>query len=211
MKAQCLTFLQFKIKLLKNNLLLGSGNAGKIKEIKFYLEYFNLFKNFNILDLSSFDNLGEPEENGTTFEENSIIKSTFFFNKTNCLTLSDDSGFIVEGMNNFPGIKTARIAKEMGGEQQVVNYIFSKNPKEQKIRATFHCSISLVGSKLNRAFTGNVKGYIISKRKGNNGFGYDPFFIPQKYKKTFAEMDLEEKMTLSHRFDAFKVLSATQI
>jgi len=127
---------------LKNNLLLGSGNAGKIKEIKFYLEYFNLFKNFNILDLSSFDNLGEPEENGTTFEENSIIKSTFFYNKTNCLTLSDDSGFVVEGMNNFPGIKTARIAKEMGGEQQVVNYIFSKNPKEQKIHATFYCSIS---------------------------------------------------------------------
>ena len=203
--------MQSKIKLLKNNLLLGSGNTGKIKEIKFYLEYFNLFKNFKILDLSSFRDLGEPEENGKTFEENSTIKSTFFYNKTDCLTLSDDSGFIVEGMKNFPGIKTARVAKEMGGEQQVVNYIFSKNPKEQKINATFHCSISLVGSKLNRAFNGNIKGYIISKRKGNNGFGYDPFFIPQKYKKTFAEMDLEEKMTLSHRFDAFKVLSATQI
>ena len=93
--------MQFKIKLLKNNLLLGSGNSGKIKEIKFYLEYFNLFKNFNILDLSSFRDLGEPEENGSTFEENSIIKSTFFFNKTNCLTLSDDSGFIVEGMENL--------------------------------------------------------------------------------------------------------------
>jgi len=94
--------------------------------MKFYLEYFDLFKNFNILDLSSFRNLGEPEENGSTFEENSIIKSTFFFNKTNCLTLSDDSGFIVEGMKNFPGIKTARVAKEMGGEQEVVNFIFKK-------------------------------------------------------------------------------------
>jgi len=71
---------------LKNNLLLGSGNTGKVKEIKFYLEYFNLFKNFKILDLSSFRDLGEPEENGLTFEENSIIKSTFFFHKTNCLT-----------------------------------------------------------------------------------------------------------------------------
>ena len=126
MKAQCLTFLQFKIKQLKNNLLLGSGNAGKIKEIKFYLEYFNLFNNFKILDLSSFKDLGEPEENGSTFEENSIIKSSYFYNKTDCLTLSDDSGFIVEGMGNFPGIKTARVAKGMGDEQQVVNYIFSK-------------------------------------------------------------------------------------
>lgn len=66
---------------MKNNLLLGSGNAGKIKEIKFYLEYFNLFTNFKIIDLSSFAGLGEPEENGSTFEENAIIKSNFFLVK----------------------------------------------------------------------------------------------------------------------------------
>ena len=210
MKAQCLTFLQFKIKLLKNNLLLGSGNAGKIKEIKFYLEYFSLFNNFKILDLSSFKDLGEPEENGSTFEENSVIKSTYFYNKTDCLTLSDDSGFIVEEMESFPGIKTARVANEMGGEQQVVNYIFSKNPKKQKIDATFHCSLSLVGYKINQVVTGKVVGSIISSKKGNDGFGYDPFFIPQNSNKTFAEMGLKEKMFLSHRFEAFKTLSITQ-
>ena len=202
--------MQFKIKLLKNNLLLGSGNAGKIKEIKFYLEYFSLFYNFKILDLSSFKDLGEPEENGSTFEENSLIKSTYFYNKTDCLTLSDDSGFIVEEMESFPGIKTARVANEMGGEQQVVNYIFSKNPKKQKIDATFHCSLSLVGYKINQVVTGKVVGSIISSKKGNDGFGYDPFFIPQNSNKTFAEMGLKEKMFLSHRFEAFKTLSITQ-
>tara|TARA_A100001011_G_scaffold304554_1_gene318909 strand:+ start:314 stop:904 length:591 start_codon:yes stop_codon:yes gene_type:complete len=195
---------------LKNNLLLGSGNAGKIKEIKFYLEYFSLFNNFKILDLSSFKDLGEPEENGSTFEENSVIKSTYFYNKTDCLTLSDDSGFIVEEMESFPGIKTARVANEMGGEQQVVNYIFSKNPKKQKIDATFHCSLSLVGYKINQVVTGKVVGSIISSKKGNDGFGYDPFFIPQNSNKTFAEMGLKEKMFLSHRFEAFKTLSITQ-
>ena len=195
---------------MKNNLLLGSGNAGKITEIKFYIEYFNLFKNFQILDLSSFRNLGEPEENGKTFEENSIIKSTFFYNKTGCLTLSDDSGFIVDGMENFPGIKTARVAKEMGDEQQVVNYIFTKNPKKQEINATFHCSLSLIGYKINRVVTGTVDGFIIPNKTGNDGFGYDPFFIPSSSKKTFAEMGLKEKMTLSHRFQAFKILSTTQ-
>ena len=202
--------MQSKIKLLKNNLLLGSGNAGKIKEIKFYLEYFSLFNNFKILDLSSFKDLGEPEENGSTFEENSVIKSTYFYNKTDCLTLSDDSGFIVEEMESFPGIKTARVANEMGGEQQVVNYIFSKNPKKQKIDATFHCSLSLVGYKINQVVTGKVVGSIISSKKGNDGFGYDPFFIPQNSNKTFAEMGLKEKMFLSHRFEAFKTLSITQ-
>jgi len=195
---------------LKSNLLLGSGNVGKIKEIKSYLTYFNLFKDYKILDLSNFRDLGEPEENGTTFEENSIIKSVFFYNKTKCLTLSDDSGLIVEGMKNFPGIKTARVTKEMGDEQKVVNYIFNKNPKKCKIKATFYCSLSLVGDKINHVVTGKVVGSIISNKRGNDGFGYDPFFIPQNSNKTFAEMGLKEKMSLSHRFEAFKILSTTQ-
>ena len=202
--------MRSKIKLLKSNLLLGSGNAGKITEIKFYLKYFNLFKNYKILDLSSFKNLGEPEENGSTFEKNSIIKSAFFYSKTNCLTLSDDSGFIVEGIENFPGIKTARVAKEMGSEQQVINYIFNKNPKKKKIKTIFYCSLSLVGYKINHVVTGKVVGSIIPNRRGDNGFGYDPFFIPQNSNKTFAEMGLKEKMFLSHRFEAFKILSITQ-
>ena len=195
---------------MKSNLLLGSGNAGKIKEIKFYLEYFNLFNNFKILDLSNYTDLGEPEENGSTFEENSIIKSTYFYNITDCLTLSDDSGFIVEGMENFPGIKTARVAKEMGDEHQVVDYIFTKNPNKQEINATFYCSLSLIGYRINQVVTGKVVGSIISSKKGNDGFGYDPFFIPQNSNKTFAEMGLKEKMFLSHRFEAFKILSITQ-
>ena len=195
---------------MKINLLLGSGNVGKIKEIKSYLTYFNLFKDYKILDLSNFRDLGEPEENGTTFEENSIIKSVFFYNKTKCLTLSDDSGLIVEGMKNFPGIKTARVTKEMGDEQKVVNYIFNKNPKKCKIKATFYCSLSLVGDKINHVVTGKVVGSIISNKRGSDGFGYDPFFIPQNSNKTFAEMGLKEKMSLSHRFEAFKILSTTQ-
>ena len=195
---------------MKNNLLLGSGNPGKIKEIKFYLEYFNLFTDRNIIDLSNFSDVGEPEENGSTFEENSIIKSTFFFKKTNCLTLSDDSGFIVEEMGNFPGVKTARVAKEMGGEQKVVDYIFSKKTKKQKISATFYCSLSLVGQKINNLVTGKISGFIIPHKKGNDGFGYDPFFIPLHSQKTFAEMGNKEKMKLSHRFEAFKILSAIQ-
>ena len=195
---------------MKNNLLLGSGNPGKIKEIKFYLEYFNLFTDRNIIDLSNFSDVGEPEENGSTFEENSIIKSTFFFKKTNCLTLSDDSGFIVEEMENFPGVKTARVAKEMGGEQKVVEYIFSKKTKEQKISATFYCSLSLVGQKINNVVTGKISGFIIPHKKGNDGFGYDPFFIPLHSKKTFGEMGNNQKMKLSHRFEAFKILSTIQ-
>ena len=98
----------------------------------------------------------------------------------------------------------------MGSEQQVVNFIFKKNPNKNKIRATFHCCLSLIGHKINHIATGKIVGFIISKKKGNDGFGYDPFFIPSISKKTFAEMGLKEKMTLSHRFEAFKILSTTQ-
>ncbi len=139
-----------------------------------------------------------------------LLNQLFFFHKTNCLTLSDDSGFTVEGMGNFPGIKTARVAKEMGGEQQVVNYIFKKNPNKHKIGATFHCCLSLIGQKVNVVVTGKVDGFIIAHKTGNEGFGYDPYFIPSSSKKTFAEMGLKEKMILSHRFEAFKILSTIQ-
>ena len=139
-----------------------------------------------------------------------LLNQLFFFDKTNCLTLSDDSGFTVEWMENFPGVKTARVAKEMGGEQQVVNYIFEKNPNKQKISATFHCCISLVGHKVNQTVTGKVGGFIISNKTGNGGFGYDPYFIPSNSKRTFAGMGLKEKLILSHRFEAFRILSTTQ-
>ena len=98
----------------------------------------------------------------------------------------------------------------MGGEQQVINYIFSKNLAKKKLSATFHCSLALIGYKINRVVTGKVDGFIIPNKTGNGGFGYDPFFIPINSKKTFAEMGLKEKMTLSHRFQAFKILSTTQ-
>ena len=89
-------------------------------------------------------------------------------------------------------------------------FVFSKNPKKQKISTTFHCSLSLVGYEKNQVVTGTVVGSIISSKRGNDGFGYDPFFIPQNSNKTFAEMGLKEKMFLSHRFEAFKILSINQ-
>ena len=98
----------------------------------------------------------------------------------------------------------------MGGEQQVINFIFKKNPNLHKISATFHCCLSLIGNKVNRVVTGKVNGFIISNKKGNEGFGYDPYFIPSCSQKTFAEMGLKEKMILSHRFEAFKILSTIQ-
>ena len=114
---------------------------------------------------------------------------------------------MVGKLNGYPGIKTARVAKDLGGEQKVIDYIFSKFKKEHYLEATFHCAIALIGDGKNLICSGKVKGSIIPAPRGNEGFGYDPYFIPENSSVTFAEMAIEEKLLLSHRFDAFKVLA----
>ena len=192
---------------MKNRILLGTGNAGKIKEIRFYLKHFNIFQTFETLTPSNFKHLSEPIEDGTTFEANAKLKSNFFYGATNLLSLSDDSGLMIDKLNGFPGIKTARIAKDLGGEQKVIDYIFSKFENEPQLKATFHCSIALIGDDKKLICSGKVRGSIIPTHRGDRGFGYDPYFIPENNSKTFAEMAIEEKMTLSHRFNAFKILA----
>ena len=188
-------------------MLLGTGNAGKIKEMRFYLKHFNIFQTFETLTPSDFKHLNEPIENGTTFEANAKLKSNFFYGATNLLSLSDDSGLMIDKLNGFPGIKTARIAKDLGGEQKVIDYIFSKFENEPQLKATFHCSIALIGDDKKLICSGKVRGSIIPTHRGDRGFGYDPYFIPENNSKTFAEMAIEEKMILSHRFNAFKILA----
>ena len=192
---------------MKNRVLLGTGNSGKIKEILFYLKHFNIFQTFKTLTPSDFKHLSEPIEDGITFEDNAKLKSNFFYEATNILSLSDDSGLMVDKLNGYPGIKTARVAKDLGGEQKVVDYIFSKFENKTHLKATFHCSIALIGDDMKFICSGKVKGSIIPTNRGNKGFGYDPYFIPENNSKTFAEMAIEEKMMLSHRFNAFKVLA----
>ena len=192
---------------MKNRILLGTGNAGKIKEMRFYLKHFNIFQRFETLTPADFKHLSEPIEDGTTFEANAKLKSNFFYSATNLLSLSDDSGLMIDKLNGYPGIRTARVAKDLGGEQKVIDYIFSNFKNEPQLKATFHCSIALIGDDKRLVCSGKVQGSIIPTHRGDKGFGYDPYFIPENNSKTFAEMAVEEKMILSHRFNAFKILA----
>ena len=184
MRDQCQKFSIFKTWQLKNNLLLGTNNTGKLKEFIFYIQHFNLFSEYEVLNLNEFDNIGEPNEDGKTFEENCEIKSKYFLDKTNTLVLCDDSGFVVNKLNNYPGIKTAREAKKLGGEQKVIDFIFSKFEKLDFIASTFFCSISLLGKNKKYNVSGAMPGLIIREKRGYNGFGYDPYFIPKNSKIT---------------------------
>ena len=189
-----------------NNLLIGTNNRGKLKEIRALLP-----KNIKSLSTSVFK-LKSPRENGKSFSENSIIKSRYFSKKTNLICLADDSGLEIDLLDKNPGIYSARWAGKSSNFNKAIKKVYSeldkKNPKwrnKKKVKARFICALSICYlDKKIACVTGKVEGSISSKPRGKNGFGYDPIFIPNKKNKTFGEMNFKKKSRLDHRFKAFK-------
>ena len=188
-----------------NNLLIGTNNKGKLREIRSLLP--KSLKTHSILE---FD-LQSPIENGKTFKENSLIKSKYFSKKTNLVCLADDSGLEIDLLNKRPGIYSARWGGKKKDFNKAIKKVYSelnkKNPnwKKRKIKARFVCALSIsFRNKKIACELGKVEGTISHTPKGRNGFGYDPIFIPQNKKKTFAEMKPSQKFKVDHRFKAFK-------
>mgnify|MGYP002634286644 CR=1 FL=1 len=191
----------------KEKVLLASSNQGKITEFLFYINYFKIFEDLEIVTLDNFPNIADPEEDKLTFTGNANLKSFYFYSKSNLASLSDDSGFIIDGSENFPGVKTARYAKENGGITGTIKKLFQEYNEKDTIPITFHCSLSYKSRDREISATGSVKGNLINTSAGDNGFGYDPYFIPINNNKTFAEMEREQKLLHSHRFFAFQELA----
>jgi len=188
-----------------SHLLIGSNNKGKLKEIKALLP-----KRMKIYSTSDFD-IKSPLENGKTFEENSIIKSKYFSKKTKLPCLADDSGLEIDILNKAPGIYSARWGGKNSDFNKAIKKVYKeldkkdKNWKSKKIKARFICSLSISYlDKIIACVRGKIEGTISTEPKGNNGFGYDPIFIPNKKKLTFGEMSSKIKYKMDHRFNAFK-------
>ena len=190
-------------KILK--LLIGTNNKGKYKEIKDLLP-----KHIKTYSTKEFK-LKSPKEDGLTFKENSIIKSKYFSKKTNLICLADDSGLEIDLLNKAPGIYSARWGGKNGDFKKAINRVYrnlfriDKNWQSKKIKARFICALSIYNlDKKIASVQGKIEGFISNEPKGNNGFGYDPIFIPKNKKETFGEMKSLEKYKIDHRFDAFK-------
>ena len=186
-------------------LLIGTNNKGKLREIRDLLPKH--IKTFSTLDFK----LKSPKENGKSFEQNSLIKSKYFSNKTGLICIADDSGLEIDVLKKRPGIFSARWGGKHGDFKKAIKKVYKELKKKKvdwqkdKIRARFVCALSL--SDFNKKIAcviGKVEGTISSKPKGINGFGYDPIFIPLKSDKTFAEMKPSRKYKLDHRYKAFK-------
>ena len=192
------------IKKIKK-LLIGTNNKGKYKEIKALLP-----KSIKTLSVSQFK-IKSPKENGTSFKQNSLIKSKYFSKKTNIICLADDSGLEIDILKKKPGIYSARWAGKNSDFNKAIKRVYreldkrDKKWKEKKIKARFVCALSISsGTKKIVCVEGKVEGNISLKPKGKNGFGYDPIFIPFKKRKTFGEMTSSQKYKIDHRFKAFQ-------
>ena len=188
-----------------SKLLIGTNNKGKYKEIKDLLPKY--IKTYSTSEFK----LNSPKEDGMTFIENSIIKSKYFSKKTRLICLADDSGLEIDLLDKSPGIYSARWGGKKGDFKKAINRVYKelskkdKNWKNKKIKARFICALSICYlDKKIASVLGKVEGHISSKPKGENGFGYDPIFIPNNKRKTFGEMSLLQKYKIDHRFVAFK-------
>ena len=194
--------------MLKNKItkiLIGTNNIGKLKEIRDLLP-----KNLKIYSTSDFK-IKSPVENGKTFEENSLIKARYFSRKSKMICLSDDSGLEIDILEGAPGIYSARWGGKKGDFVKAMNRVFkelnkkSKNWKNRKIKARFICALTIYGPNQKTINSvGKIEGHISSSMKGENGFGYDPIFVPKGKKITFGEMKASQKYKIDHRFKAFK-------
>ena len=178
------------------DILFFSHNQKKIIEIK---KIFTSSK-IKLHDLNSFHRVNEPKETGNTFSSNAKIKSKYGQEKFNMPCFADDSGFCVEALNNQPGVKSKRFFDKFINKKDAFEYIISKAVKKKNYRACFITAISLTLNVNHHViFLGKIDGVVSLQPKGDNGFGYDPIFIPENHKKTFAEMGQEEKNSISHR------------
>lgn len=208
-------------KLDTKTIVVASHNAGKIREIEDLIGPFG-FSARSAAEL----NFAEPDETGTTFEENAAIKALASAKASGLPALSDDSGLAIDALGGAPGVYTANWAETEDGTRdfamamaKVETALADKGATETKDRTARFVSVLCLAwpDGHTELFRGEVEGHVVWPPRGDQGFGYDPVFQPEGYETTFGEMSAEEKHgwkpgdanALSHRARAFKLFVET--
>ncbi len=184
-----------------DNIIFATNNLNKVNEIRAVLK-----SKFNIITLKEAGieiDIPEPHD---TLEANAAEKSSTIFRLTKKNCFSEDTGLEVAALNGEPGVKSARYAGEGRSFDANIDKLLSKLETKSDKAARFRTVISLILDGKEYQFEGICAGKIISERRGGNGFGYDPIFIPDGSEKTFAEMEMGEKNKFSHRKKAMEKL-----
>ena len=190
---------------MQNKIIFATGNAGKIKEIQSIMADTGM----EVLSMKEAGIQIDVEENGSTYEENALIKARAVAVQTDCIVMADDSGLEIDYLNKEPGIYSARYMGEDTSyrikNQNLIDRLEGV-PDEQRT-ARFVCAIAAVmpdGKELTTR--ANIEGRIGYEEKGQNGFGYDPIFYVPRFGKTTAELTEEEKNQVSHRGQALQLM-----
>lgn len=190
-----------------NEILIATSNTGKLKEVKSYLDSFNI----KLRDLKDFPFLTQPDESGSTFTDNAIIKAKYYASETKLWTLADDSGLEVDALDGKPGVHSARYAGVGASDAERITLLLSElnDTKKEARNARFVCALAFCSpdETVVKITNGTCEGQIGFEPKGANGFGYDPVFIPDGFDKTFGELSSDIKQKISHRANALASFS----
>ncbi|WP_113654298.1 non-canonical purine NTP diphosphatase [Pedobacter namyangjuensis] len=187
---------------MENQLVFATNNEHKTKEVSAILS-----PKYKVLNLKDIGCDVDIPETGNTFAENATLKSSYVVSHFKMDCFADDSGLEVDALNNEPGIYSARYSGQRGDEANM-HYLLQKMEGENNRNARFKTVISLIKNGANYLFEGVIFGKLVTEPRGQNGFGYDPIFVPDGYDITFAEMDSAEKNRISHRAIAMQKLIA---
>lgn len=182
-------------------IVFASNNKNKIKEINHVLG-----NSFTLLSLSDIKMEEDISENETTLEGNALVKAGYIHRATGLNVFADDTGLEIEALNGRPGVHSARFAGEDKNPNANIDKVLDLLGGNPDRKARFRTVIALIFNGKEYLFEGIVTGSIINEKRGRKGFGYDPVFIPDGKSLTFAEMELDEKNSISHRARAFKKL-----
>jgi XTP/dITP diphosphohydrolase len=184
-------------------LVFASNNKNKIKEIQLLVP-----QSIQVLSLEDIGCFEEIPETADTIEGNAIQKANYITEKYGYNCFADDTGLEVVALNGEPGVYSARYAGEQKDATDNMDKLLTNLKDKSNRTAQFKTVIALNLNGNQTQFTGIIKGKIIEEKLGTNGFGYDPIFVADGYTKTFAELTIEEKSTISHRGLAVKQLVA---
>lgn len=175
-------------------ILFASSNENKIKEIKALLP-----EGYEMVSLADINFHEEIPETADTIEENAIQKATYLADKLSIPCFADDTGLVIPKLKGEPGVYSARYAGEQRNADDNMNLVLEKLNNKTARSAHFLTVIALHIFNKTVVFEGKVDGTILNEKRGTNGFGYDPIFVPENETRTFAEMSSEEKNAMSHR------------
>lgn len=182
-------------------LVFASNNKNKIQEIQALVP--NTIQIVSLEEIGCFEDIPETAD---TIEGNAILKANYVTEKYGYDCFADDTGLEVEVLNGAPGVYSARYAGEQKDANDNMDKLLSELKDKSNRKANFKTVIALNLNGKQNLFTGIINGKIIEEKIGTNGFGYDPIFVADGYNKTFAELSMEEKSTISHRGIAVKQL-----